>query len=246
MTPPTSHNLLLRSLPKEQMYRVMSVAELVHLGVREPIIEPNETISFVDFPESGVISIVSPMGDDKLVEIANIGYEGFVGSQVLLGVDSSPEQAFCQVPADAWRISTADFRQLVDESPHLSYICHRYVATLLHQIACNGSCNWIHSIEKRCARWLLLAHDRVEGDQFALTQETLAMMLGVTRDGVNLAAGNLAKANLINYVGGKVTILDRFGLEKAACECYSTMRAYFEKTLGSHPLTPPDDNAHQS
>ncbi|MGH2510465.1 MAG: Crp/Fnr family transcriptional regulator [Ktedonobacteraceae bacterium] len=224
-------NLLLRKLPEHQLAYILAVAEFVHVDLREPIIEPYKPMGFVDFPESGVISIVTQLDNGRMIEIANIGNEGFVGIPIFLKVEAVPEKAFCQVQATAWRIKASDFKKLVTEVPELTTLCEKYLATFLNQIARNSGCNWTHSIEERCARWLLLTHDRVDGDEFTLTQEFLAMMLGVTRGGVNLAAGTLAKAGLISYVRGKITVLDRQGLEDVTCECYNAMRKYFNQTF---------------
>jgi CRP-like cAMP-binding protein len=223
-------NLLLRKLPRPQMEELLSSAELVHFNLREYLIEQDKPIHFVEFPESGVISVLTQM-DSRLIEIANVGNEGFIGIPVLLGVKSIPEVAFCQVEGSGWRVPAEKFRQMLEEAPELNSLCHRYLATFLNQVARNSGCNWTHSIEERCARWLLLTHDRVDGDEFHLTQEFLATMLGVTRGGVNLAAGTLAKANLITYVRGKITVLDRPGLEKSTCECYGSIRRYFDETF---------------
>jgi CRP-like cAMP-binding protein len=231
--PEKPKNLLLRQLSPAHLQDVLKVAEFVHLDVREPILDPGKPIEFVDFPESGVISIVTPLDANKVVEIANVGPEGFVGVPIFLFVNSIPERAFCQVEGTAWRISSRNFQKLLKDIPELNLICRKYVATFLDQIATNTACNWVHPIEQRCSRWLLLAHDRVDGDQFGLTQEFLAMMLGVTRAGVNLAAGTLAKAGLISYSRGKITILDRSGLEQASCGCYRSLRNYFDQIIGS-------------
>jgi CRP-like cAMP-binding protein len=212
------------------MEELLSSAELVHFNLREYLIEQDKPIHFVEFPESGVISVLTQM-DSRLIEIANVGNEGFIGIPVLLGVKSIPEVAFCQIEGSAWRVPAEKFRQMLEEAPELKSLCHRYLATFLNQVARNSGCNWTHTIEERCARWLLLTHDRVDGDEFHLTQEFLATMLGVTRGGVNLAAGILAKANLITYVRGKITVLDRPGLEKSTCECYGFIRRYFDETF---------------
>ena len=209
----------------------MSVAEFVHLDVREPTIEPLSSIEFADFPETGVMSVVNLVSSNRIVEIANVGNEGFVGVPLFLNVEAMAERVFCQIEAAAWRISADNFKRFLIEYPEFHSLCEKYVATYLNQIASNGTCNWVHSIEERCARWLLMAHDRVEGDEFFLTQEFLSGMLGVTRGGVNLAAGTLAKAGLITYVRGKITILDRAALEQATCECYGDMRSYFERVF---------------
>lgn len=225
-------NLLLLSLAPDITQEILNQSELVHLDLREHIIEPNKTIGFIDFPETGVMSILQPMADGSLVEIANIGNEGMVGVTVALGVSTIGELIFCQVEGSAWRIPAKLFLPLLKNHPTLLSLCHRYAVTLFDQVARNTGCNRTHSIEERCARWLLLTQDRCHSNQFILTQEFLSLMLGVSRTGVNLAAGMLSKAQLISYVRGKVTILDRAGLEAVSCECYQAMTSYFKQIMG--------------
>ena len=224
-------NQILLQLPEVEARRLMAAAEFVHLDLRENVIEPNKPITHVLFPETGVISLVTPMEQGSLVEIVTIGRDGFVGTPVLAGLESIPEWAFCQIEATGWRISVNDFRRSLASSKELSRLCHRYECALFSQIARSIGCNWTHSIEERCARWLLSTQDRVDGNQFYLTQEFLAMMLGITRSGVNLAAGVLQKAGLITYARGNITILDREGLERFACPCYKVISDFFQKTM---------------
>lgn len=188
-------------------------------------------ITFIDFPESGVVSLLQPMQDGSLVEIANIGNEGMVGVSLALGVARTGEIAFCQVEGTSWRIGADNFLVLTKQHSELHALCQRYAVTLFDQVARNTGCNRTHSIEERCARWLLLTQDRCHSNQFVLTQEFLSLMLGVSRSGVNLAAGILAKAQLISYVRGKVTILDREGLESVSCECYAELVSYFHRVM---------------
>lgn len=228
-----TRNLLLSKLERGKLDTILRAAELVHLDIRDNVILPDTKIEFVDFPEIGVTSLVTPMEDGSLIEIATIGNEGFVGSSVLLGVEAVPEWAFCQVAGSSWRLPIKDFKRLLSAYPEFSKLCERYGVAVFSQVARNMGCNWTHSIEERCARWLLLTHDRVDGNRFYLTQEFLAMMLGVTRSGVNAAAGVLQKAGLITYVRGTITILDRCALEKVACPCYSAISSYFRATFSS-------------
>ncbi len=239
MKPDEPRNLLLRSLPLAIREAILNASELVHLDLRENLIEPNKPIRFVDFPESGVMSLLQPMDDGSLVEIANIGSEGMVGVTVVLGVRTIGEIAFCQVEGSARRIPTDAFLHLVKMYPELLSLCQRYAVTLFDQVARNTGCNRTHSVEERCARWLLLTHDRCHTNQFVLTQEFLSLMLGVSRTGVNLAAGILSKAQLISYVRGKITILDRAGLEAVSCECYEAMTSYFRQVMDAEPIHQP-------
>lgn len=224
-------NLLLRKLSEPVRQDLLSVAEFVHIDIRENLIEPNKPIPFVDFPESGVMCLLTPMSDGSLVEIATIGKEGMMGVPVALGVHSVSEVAFCQVPGTAWRVPREQFLRLLQQHDELSLLCRRYAAALFEQVAINTGCNRTHSIEERCARWLLLTRDRCGSDEFVLTQEFLATLLGVSRTGINLVAGMFSKAKLISYVRGKITILDAPGLEEVCCDCYFAMRKQFEKVI---------------
>jgi CRP-like cAMP-binding protein len=225
-------NHLLKQLSPKHIKSVYETAEFVHMDINDNVIEPNKPIKFVDFPETGVTSLVAVMSQRSTIEIATVGNEGFIGTSILLGVDIVPEWAFCQVSGASWRLPVADFQRLRIDSPEFNLLCQRFAVTLFNQVCRNLGCNSLHSINKRCARWLLTTHDRVDGDQFYLTQEFLAVMLGVTRSGVNAAAGELQKAGLITYVRGKITILDRVGLERACCDCYRAIMQYYEQIFG--------------
>lgn len=220
-------NLILRMLSKNAVEEILAAAEFVHLELRETIIEPNKPIKYVDFPETGVMSLMTPIDAGTLIEIATIGYEGMVGSSLALGVSFIPDTVFCQVIGSAWRINTETFQKLLLKHDDLQTLCRRYTVTLFDQTARNASCYRSHSIEERCARWLLLTQDRCGSDEFTLTQEFLSNMLGVSRTGVNLAAGRLAKRKLITYARGKMKVLDRTGLEDVCCSCYASLQTYY-------------------
>ncbi len=234
-----SNNLLLKSLPQPVFDDIKKCVEVVHFDLRDKVELPNQPIQFVYFPHTAIISILRPLegqpdSDQATVEIATIGNEGIVGASLALGVAEVAELAFCQVEGSAWRLSSADFIRLLQTHPELPIICHRYIATFINLSAGNAACNRNHSIEERCARWLLLTHDRCGRQKFMLTQEFLGKMLGASRSGVNLAAGMLSRAQLISYVRGKIDILDRRGLEEVSCACYSDIRRYYEKTIGTY------------
>ncbi len=224
-------NLLLRRLSAPTREAILSQAEFVHIDVRENLIESNKPIRFVDFPESGVMCLLTPMSDGSLVEIATIGKEGMTGFPLILGVSTVGEVAFCQVTGTAWRIPSETFLSLSQQYDELSLLCRRYAAALFEQVAINTGCNRTHTIEERCARWLLLTRDRCDCDEFVLTQEFLATLLGVSRTGINLVAGMFSKAKLISYVRGKITILDQAGLEEVCCDCYFAMRDQFDQSI---------------
>lgn len=208
------------------MDAIMANMELVEMKIRDVVYEPNSPIEYAYFPESGVISIVTPLQDGSAVEAVTVGREGFVGLPIVLQATLSSTRAFCQIPAKAWRIKSEDLSRHIADSPYLSRLLLRYAQTVFDLVAQTAACNRLHTIEERCARWLLILHDRTKGedDSFTITQEFLAQMLGVRRGGVNLAAGILQKADTIIYVRGKITILNRQALEGISCECYSVVR----------------------
>jgi CRP-like cAMP-binding protein len=230
-------NLLLSRLSPLIIEDVRAAAELVHFDMRENVIEPNQTIGYVDFLDSGVMSLVSVMEDGSQIELALIGREGMLGLPLLLGVEAVGQKIACQVDASAWRLKAQDFLDLVKRHPELGEVCQRYAVAMFEQVAITIGCNRSHSIDKRYARWLLLTHDRCDSDNFIATQGFLASMLGVSRTGVNIAAGALLKAKLITYVRGKVTILDRKKLELATCQCYFTLGKSFENLMNISGLS---------
>lgn len=230
-------NLLLSSLSSPIIEDVRAVSELVHFDMHESIIEPNSTINFVDFLESGVLSLMSVMEDGSNIELAMIGREGMIGLPLLLGVETVGQKVACQVDATVLRLKAQDFLDLVKRHPELGEVCQRYAVAMFEQVAITIGCNRTHPIEKRYARWLLLTHDRCDSDNFVATQGFLAGLLGVSRTGVNMAAGALLRSKLITYVRGKVTILDRKSLEAATCDCYFAMGKSFETLMNISPLT---------
>jgi CRP-like cAMP-binding protein len=228
----THSNRLITALPSTDRKRLLKALQPVSLTVRQPLYDAREPIKFVCFPLSGVYSIVSNMTDGGTVEIATVGNEGMVGIPVFLGGRSTPDEAFCQVPGDLLRMRAARFRAEVHRSPALRTVMLRYTQAFIHQVAQHAACNGLHSIVERCARWLLMTHDRVGLDEFVLTQESLAQMLGVRRATVTTAAGMLQRTGLIRYTRGHITIVDQKKLERASCECYRTIRREYKRLLG--------------
>ena len=155
-----------------------------------------------------------------------------VGMPIFLGADQMPSKAFAQVPGEAMRMEAQAFRQVIKECPTLHILLLRYTLALMNQIAQNAACNRTHEVEQRCARWLLMTQDRVLEPTFPLTQEFMAQMLGVRRQTVSITTGMLAKAGMISYMRGQMTVLNRPGLEEATCECYGIIRGEFERLLG--------------
>jgi len=188
-------------------------------------------VGHVYFPRSGVLSAVLTMSDKTTAEVAVIGSEGMAGFSTVLGAVASREEVFCQVhPADCRKMPVAEFVAEVATCGRLRDVVHGYARAVLDASAQYTACNCLHPIDGRCARWLLQCHDRVGADDFPLTHEFLATMLGVRRATVTEAAGSLQRSGLITYRHGRVKVLARGKLEKAACECYRVVRAAFEPT----------------
>jgi CRP-like cAMP-binding protein len=226
-------NRILAALPPEEMDRLEPHLETVDLPTRMVLYEPNSPVEHVYFPHRGVVSLLTLMPDGTAVEIATVGPEGMVGMPVLLGAEQMASKAFIQIPGDGVRIKADAFRRVVKECSRFEALLLRYTLALMNQMAQNGACNRTHSVEERLARWLLMTQDRVHEATFPLTQEFIAQMLGVRRPTVSLAAGMLAKAGMISYVRGRMTILNRAGLEEASCECYRVIRGEFERLVGN-------------
>jgi len=178
----------------------------------------------VYFPVSGMISLVVKMTDADDVEATTIGNEGLIGIAVILGVASTTMEALCQIPGRALRVSTRVVLEEIQRTASVNRLLLRYAEAMMVQLAQHAACNRTHSIEQRCARWLLMTRDRVTSDEFPLTQQFLAQMLGVRRATVTMIAGALQKAGLIGYSRGRIRIVNGRGLEGVACECYDVVR----------------------
>jgi CRP-like cAMP-binding protein len=197
---------------------------MVTVQTNEGVWEPGEPIRFVYFPEDCVISIVTKLEDGDRVEAMTTGNDGFAGLAIFHGLASSRLQAIGQITGHSRRVAVEDFRQLMTNCPGLNRLLHRYSQFVFETVSQSAACNRLHVIEQRCARWLLMSQDRVGRDRFDLTQEFLAVMLGVRRPGVTVAMGLLQKAGLITHRRGNITVVNRAGLEKVSCECYRTIR----------------------
>jgi CRP-like cAMP-binding protein len=178
-----------------------------------------------------VTSLVIFMLDGQVVEVATVGNEGMVGLPVFLGAETFSGQAFTQIPGKAVRMQVEVFRDEARQGSSLHEVLHRYTQALFTQVAQSAACNRLHRIEQRCARWLLMTRERVRADQFPLTQEFLAQMLGVRRAGVSEAVSRLQKEGLIQYSRGIITILNRSGLETVSCECYAIVKQEYDHLL---------------
>jgi CRP-like cAMP-binding protein len=225
--PAAPANGLLAALPRRDCSRLLPRLALVPLEHATVLYEAGKPIRHVYFPESGLVSLIAPMEDGALAEAGMVGREGMVGLPVFLGTDSSAFRAVVQVPGEAWRLEAGAFRALARRGRALNDLLRRYLHAFVTHLGQCSACNSHHSVEQRCCRWLLLVHTRIEADEFPLTHEFLAAMLGVRRTGVTEVAGNLQRAGLIRYSRGRVTILDREGLEATSCPCYRVIEAEF-------------------
>ena len=224
-------NQLLSALPTEEYERLLPNLEAVSLTPKQIIYAPNESIEYVYFPNNGIISLVNFTEDGSTVEAATVGNEGMAGIAVLLGADRMISEAVSQVPGDGLRMKTEVFKRQVTPGSPLHNLLLRYTLALLNLISQSVACNRLHSVEQRCCRWLLLCQDRVQSNEFPLTQEFLSQMLGVRRASVSVVAAILQRAGLIRYSRGKITILDRQGLEASSCGCYRVVKDEFDRLL---------------
>jgi CRP-like cAMP-binding protein len=229
---PTLGNRLLDALPLDVIERLRPHLETVIMERGQTVHEPGQTADHAMFPTRGMISLVAEMSDGAAVEIGMIGKEGIFGVSTLLGDDNPTQRAMVQLAGSALRMPSRLLRQEVEGNAGAQGLLLRYAQVTLTTAAQTAACNRLHLIEQRCARWLLSAHDRAEADKFPMTHEFLAMMLGVRRAGVSVAAHSLQTSGLISYNHGTMAILDRSGLEAAACECYRVIQNEFARLMG--------------
>lgn len=194
--------------------------------------DQNEPVQRVYFPIDAVISIVSLMEDGGIAESYTAGRDGMAGWEIVHGEDRLIFQFMCQIPGICYSIDARDFLELLADDPEFSRATQAYAHCMLALAGRSGACNLLHQLVERCARWLLISHDRVGRDTFDLTQDILSTMLGVHRPAITVAAGTLQKAGLISYTRGRITIVDRAGLEEASCECYRIVADEFCRILG--------------
>lgn len=224
-------NRILAALPRAALDRIIRDLDLQPLGLRQVLQRRSQPLHEVVFPVTGVASMIS-MGDSgRSVEVATIGCEGMVGLPVFLGGESAAVEVFMQVPGKGLHLLAAAFHEHVHREPSLAHTLLLYTQALLTQIAQCSACNCHHPVAERCARWLLQTHDRVAGDEFPLTHDFLGLMLGVRRASVTDTARLLQERGLIRYRRGVITVLDREGLEDAACECYQLITDEFNRLL---------------
>jgi CRP-like cAMP-binding protein len=226
----SDQNHLIDRLPARDRARLLALCESVQLEFGEVLCERGTTTRHVYFPVDGFISLVAQVDDHPGLEVGMVGREGLVGSQLVLGVATSPLRALVQGAGLSWRIGVAPFKRELAHCTSLQRLLDRYVYVLMAQTVASAGCLRFHLIGPRLARWLLMSQDRAHDSHFHVTHEFLALMLGVRRVGVTEAAGDLQRRGLISYHRGQIDVVDRAGLEAAACSCYaSDRRAYSDQ-----------------
>ncbi|MBR2513486.1 MAG: Crp/Fnr family transcriptional regulator [Halomonas sp.] len=229
--PTTNH--LLTALPDAERNAVMADCETVELAFNEVLLQPGDPVTYVYFPIDCFISLIAVVDTDDRLEVTMAGREGMLGTSVVLGVEDTPLLSLVQGAGSALRISAVRFRKLLEKCPVLNKRMRGYVYVVMNQLAKTAACNHFHEIEARLARWLLMTQDRASSDQLYLTHEFLAMMLGVRRAGVTLAAIALQTRGLIGYQRGEIDVLNRSGLIEASCKCYQEDTALYARVLTS-------------
>lgn len=224
-------NHILHALPSAEFERLAPHLELVSMPLGKVLYESGSQLRHVYFPTTSIVSLLYVMADGASAEIAVVGYEGMVGVALFMGGETTPSRALVQSAGHAYRLPGQLLKEEFHRASALQYLLLRYTQALLTQMAQTAVCNRHHSVDQQLCRWLLLSLDRLPSNQLSMTQELIANMLGVRREGVTDAAGKLQSLGLIKYRRGHITVLDRPGLEKKSCECYEVVKKEFDRLL---------------
>lgn len=230
-TPDPLKNQLLASLPKAELHRWLPHLELVEMGLGEVLYESGSMLTHVYFPITAIVSLLYVMESGASAEIAVVGNEGILGISLFMGGGSTPSRGVVQSAGHGFRLSSQQMRQEFDRAGPVLHLLLRYTQALITQMSQTAVCNRHHSLDQQLCRWLLLSLDRLQGNELNMTQELIANMLGVRREGVTEGALKLQQAGLIRYARGHITVLNRNGLEKRSCECYAVVKKEYDRLL---------------
>jgi CRP-like cAMP-binding protein len=225
-------NRLLSALPAKEYQRLLPHLEPVDFAFAQTVYAPGDTIRHVYFPNNSIVSLLAAEPNHTSLEVGMIGNEGMTGISVFMGVSKSRTLAQVQGAGTAVRMKAALLRKESEQVGPFHRVLLRYTHSLLTQMSLSSACNQFHPLNARLARWLLMTHDRIGTDEFRLTQDFMSNMLGVRREGVNKAAGELQRKKLVIYSRGHLAVLDRAGLERIACSCYGIIKADSDRSLG--------------
>jgi CRP-like cAMP-binding protein len=222
-------NLLLAALPPADLQRLRPLLQEVHFSLGQTLYESCEELNHIYFPTTSVITLLYTMEDGSTAEMGLVGNDGVVGIALFLGGEATPNRAVALIAGHAYQMRSSALREEFARGGPLQLVLLRYTQALITQISQTAVCNRLHSVEQRLCRWMLLCHDRVESDALLMTQELIASMLGVRREGVTVAAARLKDAGLIDYSRGHIQILNRAGLEATVCECYGIVKEELDR-----------------
>jgi CRP-like cAMP-binding protein len=231
-------NHLLAALGADEYDRLFPHLELVSMPLGESLYESGELLRHVYFPTTSIVSLLYVMQDGASAEIAVVGNEGILGISLFMGGETTPSRAIVQSAGFGYRLKARHLKDEFHRAGPVMYLLLRYTQALITQMAQTAVCNRHHSIEQQLCRWLLLSLDRLSTYELSMTQELIANMLGVRREGVTEAAGNLQRDGIIRYSRGRITVLDRMRLEQNVCECYAVVKVEFDRLLSDLPLAP--------
>jgi CRP-like cAMP-binding protein len=231
---------LLEALPRSTAARLLSIAAPVQLAQKQVLWSPGAPIEWIYFPQTSVVSFLGVLSDGRAVEAVTVGREGIIGAPAALSVGVASLMVICVIAGDAWRVPVGAFRQAMEADSALSALLKRYEFARFTHLSRAVVCKTMHTVEAQCVTWLLLAHDRISGDEMSLTQQFLGTVRGIRRGTIVHLLGRLRAAGLIDYRYGRLTILDRAGLEAHACECYEAIASAYITTLV------PQDDARSS
>jgi len=243
---PLITNYLLQLISAKNRHILLQHCDVVQLQFADVLCKPHQRYRYLYFPLSGFISLVTKLEGHKPLEMGLIGNEGMLGVTLALGVSTAPMQAVVQGKGTAWRIDIADLQKILLICPQLQHVLQQYLYVQMSQLSQSAACAHFHQLSPRLARWLLMSHDRAHSDQFFLTHQFLADMLGVRRSGITVAAGVMQQQQFIRYSRGTITILDRQSLQNMACECYQAGLDDYQSVLGKPTPAENDTNVRQN